>query len=251
MEPIGRLDIVASLSKRALDYYAGIRTQRFDPLRPAAGARGSMTLEVTSGTQSPTLGMPIAMASIAADADVHAPPRVTAAVEDAAVADDHVVAFGRLRRGRGTGEQGQAGDGEVGLLAEERQGEGAGRDVLADGEVARLEAELVGDVGLEVDGGEVVVAPDPRLAERVHDGVAVTWGEEVVQADDEDEPAHVEVILHGRQDEVAVRHQPLDVPVRHVAAALENLVEPLDLRDAKGGVPLPHLTYEGDLDLGA
>src|SRR5205807_3942171 len=41
-----------------------------------------------------------------------------------------------------------------GHLPEERQGQRAGGDVLADGEVAAPGAELLGDVGLEVDGRE-------------------------------------------------------------------------------------------------
>src|SRR4051794_30237068 len=57
--------------------------------------------------------------------------------------------------------------------AEERKGEGAGGDVLADGEIAGVVAELLDHVRLEVDGGKVVVTADALFAEHVHDGVAV------------------------------------------------------------------------------
>ncbi len=76
----------------------------------------------------------------------------------------------------------------------------------------------------------------PALRSCDHDVVAVAGLEQIVQPDDEDEPAHVRVVLQGRQDQIAVGHQPFDVELGDAPAGFEDLFEPADLGDAEGGV---------------
>lgn len=137
-----------------------------------------------------------------------------------------------------------------GHFGEEGEGDGAFGDGFGDGEVAFVEAELFAHVGLEVDGGEVVVAADAFGAEFFHDDVAVGGAEEVVEADDEDEPGHVGFVVEGGEDEVAVVDEALHVPVGDAAAGFEDFVEALDLYDAECGVDLGEAVVESEAGVG-
>ncbi len=123
-----------------------------------------------------------------------------------------------------------------GHLAEEGEREGTSGDVFADGEVAGFEAELSGDVGLEMDGREVVAAADEFGAELSDDGIASVGVEEVAEANDEDEPAHEGIFGDGGEDEITAGHEAVDVEMGDAAAVFEEFVESVHLSDADGGI---------------
>src|SRR5205814_10585276 len=87
---------------------------------------------------------------------------------------------------------------------EKRQRQRAVGDVFGDGKIAGLEAELLAHVRLEMNRREVIVATDAGAAQLVHDMIAIAGAEQVVQANDENEPAHVIAVGERRQDQVAV-----------------------------------------------
>src|SRR3954463_6529060 len=112
---------------------------------------------------------------------------------------------------------------------EERQGDRARRDVLADRELAVAVAEALAVVRHQMDRRQVGLGLHAALAQRQDGRVAIEAGR---QLDDEDEPpALVAVgVLAGQLEALDVAEQ-LAVPPGHARAGGEHVVEPAELGD--------------------
>ena len=87
-----------------------------------------------------------------------------------------------------------------------------------------------------MDRRKIVAAADAFEAQIANDLIAIRRLEQIVQADDEDKPAHVRVILQRGENQIAVGHEPLHVVVGDAAAIFENFIETGHLGDAEGGI---------------
>ncbi len=114
------------------------------------------------------------------------------------------------------------------MRGEERQRHRAGRDVLADRELALLVAEPLPVERHQVDGRQVRLGRDAALAQPPDHTVAVAR-----DLHDEHEPAaDVAAGVLARQRDLGAR-QRLAVPAGHPRAGGQHLVEPLELGKAE------------------
>src|SRR5215207_2745209 len=116
----------------------------------------------------------------------------------------------------------------VGQLRVEGQRQRAGRDVLADREVALLVTEALAVEAHQVNCGQVWLRIHAALAHRGHGVVAVHPGRQLHHVDEPAPP--VATLVRARQPDALHVRQRLGVQLRHARAAGQQLVQPLQLR---------------------
>ena len=122
----------------------------------------------------------------------------------------------------------------------ERQRDRALADRFRDRELALGEPVPLTVERLQVDAREIIRCPNVVPAHAVDDPVPFLTREFVPQSDDEHEPAHAGLGVHGREDEVRVVEETGHVLLGDLVAACHDLLEPLHLRKTERRLQLAH-----------